>query len=199
MDTLSATAAVSIAIKSGYSFIDCAEFYGNEAEVGIALKECGKPREKIFIASKVWNSTIEKGPDAITKQVKKSLKDLQIDYFDLYLIHWPVPGKFITAYKTLETLKDEGLIKSLGLSNFTIEDYEKLSASGLKYQPVVNQIEINPFLFRTKTISYFQEKGIVLQAYRALCNGKQFNHPKLLQMAKKYQRSIAQVLGIILF
>ena len=94
-------------------------------------------------------------------------------YLDLYLIHWPVPGKHVRAYKTLEKLVDEGTIRSIGFSNYTIEDYEELKREGIRVKPVVNQIEVNPFLHRKRTIAYFQKhEGIVIQAYRGLRQGK---------------------------
>jgi len=84
-------------VKAGYRFFDCAEFYNNEAMVGQALRECGVPREQLFLASKMWTTTIDKGEAAVRAQVEKSLADLQTDYLDLYLVHWPVPGKHVAA------------------------------------------------------------------------------------------------------
>jgi len=119
---------------------------------------------------------------------------LQTDYLDLYLIHWPVPGKHIEAYKVLEQLKKEGKVRSIGLSNYTIEDYEELKPH-VTIKPTINQIEVNPFLYRKKTIDYFQKEGVVIQAYRALRQGQEMNNQGLLQIANKYNKTIAQVMG----
>jgi len=182
----------SDALSVGYTFFDCAQFYNNEKQVGEALK--GVPREKLFLASKVWTDKIYQGPEAVRAQFYQTLKDLQTDYLDLYLIHWPVPGKHIEAYKVLEQLKQEGKVKSIGISNYTIEDYEELKPH-VTIKPSINQIEVNPFLYRKRTIDYFQKEGIVIQAYRALRQGQEMNNEKVNQIAKKYQKTPAQILG----
>ena len=111
----SAADIVQKAIASAsYRFLDCAQFYGNEHEVGEAIQRSGVPREELFLASKVWCDNIYAGPEAVRNQVEKTLADLQTDYIDLYMIHWPVPGKHVAAYKVLEEMKAEGKIKSLG-------------------------------------------------------------------------------------
>lgn len=180
------------AVSVGYTFFDCAQFYNNEKQVGEALK--GIPREKLFLASKVWTDKIYEGPEAVRAQFNQTLKDLQTDYLDLYLIHWPVPGKHIEAYKVLEELKKEGKIKSIGLSNYTIEDYEELKPH-ITIKPTINQIEVNPFLYRKQTIDYFQKEGIEIQAYRALRQGQEMNNEKIIAIAQKYKKSPAQILG----
>ena len=148
------------------------------------------------MASKIWCDNIYKGPEAIREQVKRTCRDLKTKYLDLYLIHWPVPEKHVHAYKTLEKLVDEGVIRSIGLSNYTIEDYEDLKREGLRVKPVVNQIEVNPFLHRKRTIAYFQRReGIVIQAYRGLRQGKYLSHPLLVEIAEKYKKSPAQIMG----
>jgi len=180
--------------QAGYRFLDCAQFYGNEAQVGDAIRASGVPRSDLFLASKVWCDNIYAGPEAVRAQVEKTLSELGTDYIDLYMIHWPVPGKHIAAYKMLEEMQREKKIKSIGLSNYTIEDFEELVAA-TDVLPVVNQIEINPFLFRRKTIDYFKSKGVVLQAYRALRNGAAFQDPTIVRIATKHGRTPAQILG----
>ena len=186
---------VSDALDVGYRFLECAEFYGNEAEVGKAIQKSGIPREELFICSKVWTTTIEQGPDAVRAQCLKTLQDLQTDYVDLYLVHWPVPGKHVEAYKTLEELKKEGKIRGVGVSNYAWEDYLELKEAGIESPPLVNQIEINPFLYRKNTIAKFRKEGTVMQSYRSLRDGKAFEDPTLVEIAKTHGRTTAQVMG----
>ncbi len=188
---------VTDALNSGYRFLECAEFYGNEQEVGKAIKASGVPREELFLCSKVWTTTIEKGDDAIRAQLDKTLSDLGTDYVDLYLIHWPVPGKHVDAYKTVLDLKREGKVRNVGVSNYAVEDYKELLSAGITSEdkPVVNQIEINPFLYRKNTIEYFQSEGVVMQSYRSLRDGKAMDNPTLISLGEKHNKSPAQVLG----
>jgi len=160
----------------------------------MAIKESSIPREKLFLASKVWCDNIYRGPSAVRQQVLQTLQDLQTDYLDLYLVHWPVPGKHVQAYQELERLKDEGLLRSIGLSNYVVEDYEEL-AQVMRVPPAVNQIEVNPFLYRKRTIDFFQARGIAIQSYRSLRDGKAFDHPLVLELARKHARTPAQILG----
>ena len=185
------------ALQVGYRFLECAEFYGNEKEVGKAIKASGLPREDLFLCSKVWTTTIENGDDAIRAQLEKTLSDLGTDYLDLYLIHWPVPGKHVDAYKTLLDLKNEGKVRNVGVSNYAVEDMKELLSSGIASEdkPVVNQIEINPFLYRKNTIEYFKSEGVVLQSYRSLRDGKAMDNPVLKEFGEKYEKSPAQILG----
>ena len=184
------------ALNVGYRFLECAQFYGNEKQIGEAILESGVPRDKLFLCSKVWTTTIEQGEEAIRAQVKQSLEDLKTDYLDLYLVHWPVPGKHVEAYLTLQKLQKEGILRGIGLSNYAVEDYLEIKASpDFSIVPTVNQIEINPFLYRKNTIEFFKQEGVVLQSYRSLRDGKAFTHPKLIQYAEKYHKSTAQILG----
>ena len=187
---------VADALRVGYRSFECAEFYGNEVEVGKAIVESNIPRSELFLCSKVWTTTIEKGPAAVRAQLEKTLTDLQTDYVDLYLIHWPVPGHHVEAYKTLQQLQAEGKIKGIGVSNYAWEDYVELKESdGVTELPLVNQIEINPFLYRKNTIRRFIDDGVVLQSYRSLRDGKAMDNPVLVEMAGSYGKSVAQILG----
>jgi len=186
------------AIASGYRLFDCAQFYHNEEYLGRAIVESGVPREEFFLISKIWTDNIFAGRDAIRRQLDSTLHSLQTTYLDLYLIHWPVPGKHVKAYQVLEELAGEGKTLGLGLSNYTIEDYEELVSSigGFRYPPLVNQIEVSPFLYRKKTISYFQDKGIQILAYRLLRRAmEEFVPDILIELSTKYQKKPAQILG----
>jgi diketogulonate reductase-like aldo/keto reductase len=187
---------VADALNVGYRFLECAEFYGNEAEVGKAISSSGIPRSDLFLCSKVWTTTIEQGPDAVEARLDQTLKDLGTDYLDLYLIHWPVPGKHVEAYKRLEKLVQDGTkLKGIGVSNYAWEDYLELKEAGVKELPLVNQIEINPFLYRKNTIGKFQADGVVLQSYRSLRDGKAMDDPTLVEIASAKGKSPAQILG----
>ena len=186
---------VSDALSVGYRFLECAEFYGNESEIGKAIRASGVGRDELFLCSKVWTTTIEKGEEAIRARLERTLADLGTDYVDLYLVHWPVPGKHVAAYKTLVKLKAEGKIRNLGVSNYAVEDYQELIEGGVTDPPAVNQIEINPFLYRRNTIDYFKSEGVVLQSYRSLRDGKAMDHPSLARIGKAHGKSPAQVLG----
>jgi len=191
---------VTAALNSGYSMLDCAQFYGNEAWIGSAWKKAGVARDTIYITSKVWNDVIYRGADAVKTQVNTAISCLQCGYIDLFLVHWPVPGKHVEAYNALRECKREGKIKEIGVSNYCIEDLEELRAAGCFGEgdvdkPVMNQIEVNPLLFRKKTIDYFQKEGIHIQAYRGLLQGKAWGHPVLQGVCKETGRSACQVLG----
>ena len=226
---------IQAALELGYRFLDCAEFYGNEKAVGEAIVASGVPRSELFLASKAWSDTLYAGRDAIRAQVDKSLAELQTDYLDLYLVHWPVPGKHVLAYKHLEELVGEGKLRSIGLSNYTVEDYKELMEHA-KIPPAVratlpplpqpfpplatpppspptpptqpfqhqnqaamillslcrgqiNQIEVNPFLYRKQTIDFFQAQGVTIQAYRSLFAGqgkKALDHPLVTSIAEAH-------------
>ena len=155
------------AVAAGYRYIDCAQFYGNEKIVGTALAECGVPRRDLYIVSKVWGDQIYNGREAVLAQLDRTLEDLGIEHLDLYLLHWPVPGKHVAAYKVLEEALAAGKIKAIGISNYTKEDYLEVAAV-CKVKPLVNQIEMNPFLWRKTTYDFFMAQSIAIQSYRAL-------------------------------
>jgi diketogulonate reductase-like aldo/keto reductase len=193
-DGPSARACVAEALAVGYRFLDCAQFYGNEAQVGEAIVDSGVPRSELYLASKVWTDNIFRGREAVRAQVVRTLRDLGTDYLDLYCVHWPVPGKHVDAYLELEACQRDGLIRSLGVSNYALEDYAELMARAT-VKPAINQIEVNPFLYRRRTLAAFEAEGVKIQAYRALRDGKAFADPTLLAIARAHGRSAAQVLG----
>ena len=180
------------AVAAGYRYIDCAQFYGNEKIVGTALAECGVPRRDLYIVSKVWGDQIYNGREAVLAQLDRTLEDLGIEHLDLYLLHWPVPGKHVAAYQVLEEALAAGKIKAIGISNYTKEDYLEVAAV-CKVKPLVNQIEMNPFLWRKNTYDFFMAQSIAIQSYRALRQAKEMENAALVSMAAKYGKTPAQV------
>lgn len=182
--------SVSEALKVGYRSIDTAQFYDNEEGVGIAIKNSGLVREEIFVTTKVWNDS--HGYDEALKAFEESRKKLQLDVIDLYLIHWPVPGKFKETWRALETLYEEGKVRAIGVSNFHIHHLEELLKDA-KVVPAVNQIELHPLLTQVELRNYCKEKGIQVEAWSPLMKGNNLDHPILVEISKKYGKTPAQV------
>ena len=188
-------AVVRHAVEAGYRHFDGASFYGNEAVVGKALRKSGVPRRGLFLVGKVWNDAVKEGRDAVRKSVLDSLAALNFgDYFDLFLVHWPVPGYFVEAYRELEDLQREGRIRALGVSNFSEVEYETLVNSGITIRPVVNQLEVSPVMYRASLVDYFQSRGIAVAAYKSLNRGAAMENPVLLVIANRHGATPAQVM-----
>ncbi|WP_243298611.1 aldo/keto reductase [Bacillus litorisediminis] len=187
--------AVKIAIKHGYRSIDTAAIYENEEGVGQAIRkglsEAGIIREDLFVTSKVWNSDL--GYDSTIQAYETSLKKLGLDYLDLYLIHWPVKGKYKEAWRALETLYKEGKVKAIGVSNFQIHHLEDLMKDA-EIKPMVNQVEYHPRLTQKEVHSFCQENGIQLEAWSPLMQGQLLDHPVLKEIANTYNKTIAQII-----
>ncbi|MEK5069202.1 aldo/keto reductase [Sporosarcina sp. FSL K6-1508] len=187
--------AVKTAISHGYRSIDTAAIYGNEVGVGQgirkALEETGIVRDDLFITSKVWNS--ELGYDTTIAAYEESLIKLGLDYLDLYLIHWPVAGKYKEAWRALETLYKEGRVKAIGVSNFQIHHLEKLMKDA-EIKPMVNQVEYHPRLTQKDLQAFCQQYGIQLEAWSPLMQGELLDNAELQEIAKKYNKSVAQII-----
>jgi diketogulonate reductase-like aldo/keto reductase len=157
---------------AGYRHFDSATAYGNERTLGRALARAGVPRAELTIAGKVWNDAQRGGRAAVRASVEASLADIGTAYLDICYVHWPVPGCLVDTYRELQELQKGGKIRHLGISNFGIADYEELvNAEGITVRPLINQIEVSPFMYRPQTIRYFQERGVLVAASKALHRG----------------------------
>ncbi|WP_440706292.1 aldo/keto reductase [Heyndrickxia oleronia] len=187
--------AVRAAIKNGYRSIDTAAIYGNEEGVGQGIREgiqeAGITREDLFVTSKVWNADL--GYESTIQAYETSLKKLGLDYLDLYLIHWPVEGKYKEAWRALETLYKAGKIKAIGVSNFQTHHLEELMKDA-EIKPMVNQVEYHPRLTQKEVQTFCQEHGIQLEAWSPLMQGQLLNNEVLTEIATKYNKSVAQVI-----
>ncbi|PGX40253.1 aldo/keto reductase [Priestia megaterium] len=186
---------VKIAIKHGYRSIDTAAIYGNEEGVGRGiregLKEAGISRENVFVTSKVWNADL--GYDTTIAAYETSLKKLGLDYLDLYLIHWPVEGKYKEAWRALETLYKEGKVKAIGVSNFQVHHLKDLMEDA-EIKPVINQVEYHPRLTQKELQAFCEKHHIQLEAWSPLMQGEFLNNEVLTEIANKHNKSVAQVI-----
>lgn len=177
------------AIQNGYRSIDTAALYGNEEGVGQAIKDSGVAREELFITTKVWNS--DQGYESTLTAFEESRKKLDLDYIDLYLVHWPVKGKYKETWKALEKLYKDGLVKSIGVSNFKINHLEDLLKDS-EVVPVVNQVEFHPLLNQQDLLEFCKSKKIQLEAWSPLMQGN-LDIPLLKELAEKYNKTNAQI------
>jgi diketogulonate reductase-like aldo/keto reductase len=183
--------AVREALRIGYRHVDTARIYGNEADVGAAIRESGVPRDEVFVTTKLWND--DQGYDEALRAFDASLARLGLDTIDLYLLHWPVPKKRIESWRALERLLEEKRVRAIGVSNFMPRHIEELLASA-NVVPAVNQIELSPFLQQRDTVACCREHDIVVEAYSPLTRGERLGHPEVVSIAKEVARSPAQVL-----
>ncbi|RFU64361.1 aldo/keto reductase [Bacillus sp. V59.32b] len=183
--------SVKTAIRHGYRSIDTAAFYQNEEGVGRAIKESGISREELFITTKVWNT--EQGYETTLDSFEKSLEKLEIEYLDLYLIHWPVKDKYKETWKALEKLYRNGRVRAIGVSNFHIHHLEDLLAD-CKIKPMVNQVEYHPRLTQIELYEYCRKKQIQLEAWSPLMRGQLLENPVLKEIGQKHGKSVPQVI-----
>lgn len=187
--------AVKVAIKNGYRSIDGAAIYGNEEAMGEGIrqgiKEAGISREDLFITSKVWNADL--GYESTIAAYEASLNRLGIDYLDLYLIHWPVAGKYKEAWRALEYLYKKGCVKAIGVSNFQVHHLQDL-LNDAEIKPVINQIELHPYLSQKTVREFCKLNDIQVEAWSPLMAGNGLLENEVLkEIAKKYNKTVAQV------
>jgi diketogulonate reductase-like aldo/keto reductase len=190
--------SVLAAIQAGYRSIDCAAAYKNETSVGAAIKKSGIGREQLFITSKLWND--EKGYESTRTAFEKTLRDLQLEYLDLYLIHWPIAKASRNNWKeanaetwrAFEELYQAGKIRAIGVSNFRRHHLEGLLETA-KIKPMVNQIEYHPGFLQEETVQYSKKHDLLIEAWAPLSNGGIFKNEALIDLAAKYKKSVAQI------
>ncbi|PFD52094.1 aldo/keto reductase [Bacillus cereus] len=187
--------AVKSAIKAGYRSIDTAAIYGNEKAVGegirAGIKEAGISREDLFITSKVWNS--DQGYETTLAAYEESLKKLALDYLDLYLVHWPVEGKYKDTWRALETLYKEKRVRAIGVSNFQIHHLQDVMKDA-EIKPMINQVEYHPRLTQKELQAFCKEQGIQMEAWSPLMQGQLLDNEKLQEIAEKHGKTTAQVI-----
>jgi len=193
------TTGVEHALKIGYRHIDCAQHYENETEVGQGVRSSGVPRDQVFITSKVYDANF--GHEETLKSVEESIEKLGFSYYDLFLLHSPHGGRDarLTRYKALLEAKARGLVRTVGVSNFSEKHIKEIEEAGLE-KPAVNQLELHPWCQQRQIVSYCQSEGIVVQAYTPLVRGAKAKEGKgiknavVLQIAEKHGKSPALVL-----
>ena len=186
--------AVRQALEVGYRHIDTAEMYGNEREVGEAIRASGLDRAEVFVTSKLNNGAHR--PDDARAAFDRTLSALGFDYVDLFLIHWPLPtlydGDYVATWRTLEGFKENGRARSIGVSNFQVEHVERLAAE-TDVVPAVNQIELHPYFQNREVSAYGEEHGIATEAWSPIAQGAVLDDPAITEIAERLERTPAQV------
>ena len=179
--------ATLYALQSGYRHVDTAQMYGNEKDVGDAFHASGLEREEVFLTTKLWNS--DHGYDAALRAFDKSLKRMKLDFVDLFLIHWPSRGSNLQTWRALERIRQEGRSRSIGVSNFAPKHIKELLENG-NARPVVNQIELNPFLQQQAIVSFCEQENIRLTGYCPLGPGSSFQRSQHSTHCKRISKNI---------
>lgn len=190
--------AVAKALETGYRHIDTAAFYGNEAGIGQAVSQSGLDRKEIFVTSKVWNE--DQGYEACKRAFTESLRRLDMEYLDMYLIHWPIAYKHRTqwqsyvqeTWRAMEELYEEGKIRAIGVCNFMPHHFEPLLKTA-KIKPAVNQIEFHPGLLQQETLDFCKKENILVEAWAPLARQAVLQVEELQKLAEKYGKSPAQI------
>lgn len=183
--------AVGLALQAGYRSIDTARLYENEAGVGRAVRASGVPRDQLFITTKLWNNDHGRVEEAF----EESMARLGLDQLDLYLIHWPAPkqDRYVQAWKALERLYTEGRVRAIGVSNFTVQNLERLMEE-TQIVPAVNQIELHPAFPQAELRAFHAANGILTEAWSPLGQGRGLlDEPALAEIGAKHGRTPAQV------
>ena len=183
--------AVQAALELGYRHVDTARVYRNEADVGEAIRRSDVPRDQVFVTTKLWND--DHGYDEALRALDASLQRLGLDYVDLYLIHWPVPGRRRDSWRALERAFADGKARAIGVSNYMASHLRELLGEA-KAAPHVNQIELTPFLQRRDTVALCRAHAIVVEAYSPLTRGARLGDARLGAIARAVGRTPAQVL-----
>ncbi|HHW37055.1 MAG TPA: aldo/keto reductase [Bacillales bacterium] len=183
--------SVHSAIEAGYRSIDTAALYQNEAGVGQAVKDSGVQREEIFITTKVWND--RQGYESTLQAFEESRKKLGLEYIDLYLIHWPVTGKYLDTWRALEKLYKDGYVRAIGVSNFQVHHLQDI-ISNFEIKPMVNQVEFHPRLTQREVLSFCRENKIQLEAWAPLMRGRLMENPTIVKLAEKYDKKPSQII-----
>jgi 2,5-diketo-D-gluconate reductase A len=184
---------VSHALTNGYRLIDTASMYENEVGVGQGIAESGVPRDQVQVATKFWLDDL--GYENTLKAFDKSLKLLGLDYLDFYLIHWPAPKRgllYVDSWKAMEKLKNEGLVRSIGVCNFHPHHVDEILKVA-EHKPVLNQVELHPWLTQDKVLEYDNSHSILTQAWSPLARGKILEEDMLAELAQSHGKSVAQV------
>lgn len=185
--------AVEEALSAGYRHVDTAAAYQNERGVGAAIAASGIPREEVFVTTKLWNS--RQGYDSTLKTFEKSLGRLGFEYADLYLIHWPVPteDRFVDTWRAFERIREEGRVRTIGVSNFRIEDLERLERETW-VRPTINQIELHPFFQQAELRAWHAEHGIATEAWSPLAQGAALTEEPVVAAAERHGKTSAQAI-----
>ncbi len=181
---------VNHALEAGYRHIDTASLYGNEKGVGEAIRTSGIKREDIFVTSKVWNS--DQRSDNVYNAFNRSMERLGFDYLDLYLIHWPVEGKYKNTWKVLEKLYHKKRIKAIGVSNFMVHHLEDLLTT-VEIVPMVNQVEFHPYLINQPLLDFCKKHNIQHEAWSPLMQGNVVKVNELVALGEKYNKTPVQI------
>ncbi|MGW5108364.1 aldo/keto reductase [Nocardia sp. NPDC004123] len=188
-----AVGTLTTALELGYRSIDTAAFYGNEEEVGRAVRESGLPRDEVCVTTKLWNA--DHGYDAAMRAFDASVKRLGLDTIDLFLIHWPLPAAdlYVDTFRALQTLKRQGRVVSVGVSNFTRAHLERVMGETGEV-PAINQVELHPYYAQSELRAFHAAHGIVTEAWSPLGRGAEFNDSVIIALADKLGRTPAQII-----
>src|SRR5262249_34344210 len=179
------------ALAVGYRHIDTAHIYGNERDVGEAIRRSEIPRDQVFVTSKLWNT--DHGYDRVLRAFDKTLGEMGFDQLDLYLVHWPVQGLRKETWRAMETLQREGRCRAIGVSNYTVRHLSELLAS-CQIPPAANQVELHPFLYQQELISFCIQNRIAVEAYSPLAKAQRMDDPTLRDVAQGHGKTPAQVM-----